>query len=396
MKILLLAPHPFFSERGTPIAVRLAVEALCAMGHQVDLLTYHEGQDIEITGMRLVRISAPPGIRNIPIGFSVKKLVCDLWMAIAAYRLIFRNHYDVVHSVEESVFIALAARPFGKFRVVYDMDSLMADQIAEKWPKAGPIIPMLRWIERQAMSRADLVLPVCEAIAARARAATDPRLVHLLPDVAFPPPDNLANAEDLRTHCKLPGPLALYVGNLEGYQGVGLAMEALAAVPEAKRCNLIVIGGTPTTIDEHKKMAAAFGLHDNVIFLGQRPIALLGSYLRQADILCSPRLKGVNTPMKIYSYMAAGRAILATDIVSHTQVLNDECALLTAPTAAAMADGFMRLAGDETLRSRLGSAAATRATKEYGLDAFRARLQRAYADLAARSCAKANPARESW
>jgi len=396
MKILLLAPHPFFSERGTPIAVRLAVDALCAMGHQVDLLTYHEGQDIAITGMRLVRISAPPCIRNIPIGFSVKKLVCDLWMAIAAYRLIFRNHYDVVHSVEESVFIALAARPFGKFRVVYDMDSLMADQIAEKWPKAGPIIPMLRWIERQAMSRADLVLPVCEAIAARARAATDPRLVHLLPDVAFPPPDNLANAEDLRTHCKLPGPLALYVGNLEGYQGVGLAMEALAAVPEAKRCNLIVIGGTPTMIDEHKKMAAAFGLHDNVIFLGQRPIALLGSYLRQADILCSPRLKGVNTPMKIYSYMAAGRAILATDIVSHTQVLNDECALLTAPTAAAMADGFMRLAGDETLRSRLGSAAATRATKEYGLDAFRARLQRAYADLAARSCAKANPARESW
>jgi len=396
MKILLLAPHPFFSERGTPIAVRLAVDALCAMGHQVDLLTYHEGQDIEITGMRLVRISAPPCIRNIPIGFSVKKLVCDLWMAIAAYRLIFRNHYDVVHSVEESVFIALAARPFGKFRVVYDMDSLMADQIAEKWPKAGPIIPMLRWIERQAMSRADLVLPVCEAIAARARAATDPRLVHLLPDVAFPPPDNLANAEDLRTHCKLPAPLALYVGNLEGYQGVGLAMEALAAVPEAKRCNLIVIGGTPTMIDEHKKMAAAFGLHDNVIFLGQRPIALLGSYLRQADILCSPRLKGVNTPMKIYSYMAAGRAILATDIVSHTQVLNDECALLTAPTAAAMADGFMRLAGDETLRSRLGSAAATRATKEYGLDAFRARLQRAYADLAARSCAKANPARESW
>jgi len=396
MKILLLAPHPFFSERGTPIAVRLAVEALCAMGHQVDLLTYHEGQDIEITGMRLVRISAPPGIRNIPIGFSVKKLVCDLWMAIAAYRLIFRNYYDVVHSVEESVFIALAARPFGKFRVVYDMDSLMADQIAEKWPKAGPIIPMLRWIERQAMSRADLVLPVCEAIAARARAATNPRLVHLLPDVAFPPPDNLANAEDLRTHCKLPGPLALYVGNLEGYQGVGLAMEALAAVPGAKRCNLIVIGGTPTMIDEHKKMAAAFGLHDNVIFLGQRPIALLGSYLRQADILCSPRLKGVNTPMKIYSYMAAGRAILATDIVSHTQVLNDECALLTAPTAAAMADGFMRLAGDETLRSRLGSAAATRATKEYGLDAFRARLQRAYADLAARSCAKANPARESW
>ena len=383
MKILLLAPHPFFSERGTPIAVRLAVEALCAMGHQVDLLTYHEGEDIEVAGMRLLRISAPPGVRNVPIGFSVKKLVCDLWLAIAAFRLMFRNRYDVVHGVEESVFIALAARPFGKFRVVYDMDSLMADQIAEKWPKAGPVIPMLRWIERQAMSRADLVLPVCEAIAESARAATNPARVHLLPDVAFSPPDKLADAEDLRAHCKLPRPLALYVGNLEGYQGVGLAMEALAAVPEAQRCNLVVIGGTPAMIDQHKKMAAALDLRDNVIFLGHRPIALLGSYLRQADILCSPRLKGVNTPMKIYSYMAAGRAILATDILSHTQVLNDECALLTAPTAAAMAEGFMRLSEDETLRDRLGEAAARRAIEEYGLDAFRARLRSAYAGLAA-------------
>jgi len=383
MKILLLAPHPFFSERGTPIAVRLAVEALCAMGHQVDLLTYHEGEDIEVAGMRLLRISAPPGVRNVPIGFSVKKLVCDLWLAIAAFRLMFRNRYDVVHGVEESVFIALAARPFGKFRVVYDMDSLMADQIAEKWPKAGPVIPMLRWIERQAMSRADLVLPVCEAIAESARAATNPARVHLLPDVAFSPPDKLADAEDLRAHCRLPRPLALYVGNLEGYQGVGLAMEALAAVPEAQRCNLVVIGGTPAMIDQHKKMAAALDLRDNVIFLGHRPIALLGSYLRQADILCSPRLKGVNTPMKIYSYMAAGRAILATDILSHTQVLNDECALLTAPTAAAMAEGFMRLSEDETLRNRLGEAAARRAIEEYGLDAFRARLRRAYAGLAA-------------
>ena len=383
MKILLLAPHPFFSERGTPIAVRLAVEALCAMGHQVDLLTYHEGEDIEVAGMRLLRISAPPGVRNVPIGFSVKKLVCDLWLAIAAFRLMFRDRYDVVHGVEESVFIALAARPFGKFRVVYDMDSLMADQIAEKWPKAGPVIPMLRWIERQAMSRADLVLPVCEAIAESARAATNPARVHLLPDVAFSPPDKLADAEDLRAHCRLPRPLALYVGNLEGYQGVGLAMEALAAVPEAQRCNLVVIGGTPAMIDQHKKMAAALDLRDNVIFLGHRPIALLGSYLRQADILCSPRLKGVNTPMKIYSYMAAGRAILATDILSHTQVLNDECALLTAPTAAAMAEGFMRLSEDETLRDRLGEAAARRAIEEYGLDAFRARLRSAYAGLAA-------------
>jgi glycosyltransferase involved in cell wall biosynthesis len=381
MKILFLAPHPFFTERGTPIAVRLAVEALARQGHQIDLLTYHEGETIEVPGMRLLRIAKPPGIRNVPIGFSLKKLVCDIWLAVAAYRLLFRHRYDVVHGVEESVFIALSARPFTKFRLVYDMDSLMADQIAEKWPKAGPLLPILRWFERFAMRRSDLVLPVCEAIAVRAREATDPARVHLLPDVAFAPPEHPTAAEDLRTHCSSPAPLALYVGNLEGYQGVGLLLDTMELVPADKRCNLIIIGGTPAMVDAHRTMAADKGLGDHVHFLGQRPIDYLGDYLRQADILCSPRLKGVNTPMKIYSYMAAGKAILATDIASHSQVLDDSCAMLVEPTASAMASGLQRLIEDAGLRSSLGAASARRAGDQYGLDAFERRIGKAYATL---------------
>ena len=383
MKILFLAPHPFFAERGTPIAVRLAIEALSRQGHSIDLLTYHEGQDIEVPGVRLLRISGPPGARNVPIGFSIKKLICDVWLAVAAYRLIFRNRYDVVHGVEESVFIALAARPFRKFRLVYDMDSLMSDQIAEKWPKAGLLLPVLYWFEKLAMRRADLVLPVCEAIAVRAREATAPAKVHLLPDVAFAASETSSGVEDLRAHCSSPAPLALYVGNLEHYQGVGLLLDAMEKLPAAERCNLVVIGGTPTMVEDHRRMAVEKGLDGNIRFLGHRPIDNLGNYLRQADILCSPRLKGVNTPMKIYSYMAAGKAILATDIASHTQVLDDACAMLVAPDAQAMADGLGRLIGDAGLRDRLGAASARRAGEEYSLAAFEGRITRAYATLAA-------------
>ena len=299
MKILFLAPHPFFAERGTPIAVRLAIEALSRQGHSIDLLTYHEGQNIEVPGVRLLRIARPPGASNVPIGFSVKKLICDAWLAAAAYRLMLRNRYDVVHGVEESVFIALPARLFGKFRLIYDMDSLMSDQIAEKWPKAGLLLPILYWFEKLAMRRADLVLPVCEAIAVRVREATNPAKVHLLPDVAFAASETATGAEDLRALCNSPAPMALYVGNLEGYQGVGLLLDAMAKLPPAERCNLIVIGGTPAMVEDHKRIAADQGLSDIVHFLGHRSIENLGNYLRQADILCSPRLKGMNTPMKI-------------------------------------------------------------------------------------------------
>jgi hypothetical protein len=48
VKILVLAPHPFFQARGTPLAVRRVLEFLSSRGHQIDLLTFHEGENVEI------------------------------------------------------------------------------------------------------------------------------------------------------------------------------------------------------------------------------------------------------------------------------------------------------------------------------------------------------------
>lgn len=377
MKILFLAPQPFYTERGTPIAVRLAVSSLCRAGHQVDLLTYPEGEDIPIPGMRLFRAGRPPGVKRIPIGFSIKKLLCDAWLMIAAFRMLRDGRYDVVHAVEESVFIALLARLFWRFKLVYDMDSLMADQIAEKWPKIELLLPFLRWFEHQAMHRSDLVLAVCPLIAERARISQDAERVHLTPDVAFTP-NTTMEVENLRAHCPQPGPMALYVGNLESYQGIDLLLQALATMDPAQRCNLLIIGGTDASIKNYVAQAASAGLADWVRFLGQRPLGALPAYLEQADILCSPRLKGVNTPMKIYSYMLANRAILATDIASHSQVLDATCAMLTAPHPGAMAEGWLRLLTSQQLRTELGKTAAHRAGTLYCEQAFDQRLQTAY------------------
>jgi glycosyltransferase involved in cell wall biosynthesis len=108
---------------------------------------------------------------------------------------------------------------------------------------------------------------------------------------------------------------------------------------------------------------------------------VLTSYLTQADILCSPRLKGVNTPMKIYSYMGSGRAILATDILSHTQVLDDSTALLVPPTSKGIARGIQTLLHDPDHRARIGRNAASRARSTYSISVFRRRLEEAYACL---------------
>jgi hypothetical protein len=152
----------------------------------------------------------------------------------------------------------------------------------------------------------------------------------------------------------------------------------MAAMEPAQRCNLLVIGGTDASVQDYVVKTKAAGLEDWVRFLGQRPLGALPAYLEQADILCSPRLKGVNTPMKIYSYMLAGRAILATDIASHRQVLDTTCAMLTAPRPDAMAEGWLRLLASQQLRSELGMTAAHRAGTLYCEQAFDQRLKNAY------------------
>src|SRR5215510_13735947 len=106
MKVLLLAPHPFYQDRGTPIAVSLVLKALSQRAAQVDVVTYHEGRDIYYDRVTVHRIPKLPFIHEIRPGFSWKKVLCDVVLLGKAILLVSKNKYHVVHAVEESVYIA--------------------------------------------------------------------------------------------------------------------------------------------------------------------------------------------------------------------------------------------------------------------------------------------------
>lgn len=382
MDILFIAPQPFYQERGTPIAIRFALATLCKAGHRVDLLTYHEGEDVKMQGLRILRIPKPPLVSNVPIGPSWKKLVCDLYLSARIPACLAAKRYDVIHAVEEAIFPALLANLVARKRLVYDMDSSMADQLMERWPQMRLFRPVLDGFERLAVRRSSLVLPVCQALADKAAQHAPGKPVHILHDIAFEPePEAAHRAEDLRRSLGLRGLMALYVGNLERYQGMGPMLEGFAMLGPDERIDLVVIGGNGAEIESHRALAHRLGVADRAHFIGPRPLALLPHYLTQADILLSPRLKGQNTPMKIYAYLLAGRAILASNIGSHTQVLDDSCALLAEPKPPALAEGLKRLARDPDLRARLGRAAAALARERYSHAEFERRLMAAYAVL---------------
>ena len=185
--------------------------------------------------------------------------------------------------------------------------------------------------------------------------------------------------DPLREKFSVKGALLMYVGNLESYQGIDLLLESFAiALKEVPTAHLVVIGGAPDDVCAYRLKAGSRRLNHRVHFIGPRPISQLSQYLEQADIVVSPRTQGNNTPMKLYSYLDSGKALLATNLTTHTQVLNERIACIAEPRAAAFAAGMVQLIANPLLRQKLGVAAQQYIAREHTYEAFSQKLTGLY------------------
>jgi glycosyltransferase involved in cell wall biosynthesis len=389
VKILVLAPHPFFQARGTPLAVRTVVEFLGARGHEVDILTYHEGDDVAIPNCRIHRIPRIPGVRNVRPGFSLMKVLCDTVMFVECLRMVRRKHYDLIHAVEESAFIAAAARELTGVPYIYDMDSSLAEQMVEAYPRLHFALPVMRYCESVAVRRSLGVLTVCAALEDLALGHDPGKPVGRVEDSTLLPANSPTDGDRnglVLEAVRRQGPVAMYVGNLERYQGIDLLLQGfrytLRRVPSA---SLVIVGGREEDIRRYLEIAESIGILQRVHFLGPRPVTQLPALLRQADVLVSPRLKGLNTPMKIYSYLDSGTAVLATRLRTHTQVLDDRTAYLVEPEPEPLGVGLAELLSNRTLRQRLAAHAKEYVREEFTPDAARRKLGAFYDAMEARA-----------
>jgi glycosyltransferase involved in cell wall biosynthesis len=174
----------------------------------------------------------------------------------------------------------------------------------------------------------------------------------------------------------------LYTGTFEAYQGLdllfGAAIDVIRARPDAR---FLLAGGRRDQLRGARRELTRLGLERHVILAGERPAAEIPSLLDAADVLVSPRSRGTNTPLKIYQYLRSGRAIVATRLLTHTQVLNDDIAILTGATPAEFAAGIVRALADPANAARIGARAAELAATKYSYDAYLARTREAIGRL---------------
>lgn len=377
MKILFLSPQPFYQDRGTPIAVRMILEILSARGEHVDLLTYPEGTDVQYPNLAIYRIRSWPLMRHIQPGFSFKKMICDFFIFFKALRLAQKNHYDVVHAVEESVFIALALKWLLKIPYIYDVDSSLPQQMIEAYRFLKPLKPLLIFFERLTVKNAEALAVVCEALE-KELLKHGPRKTFLLQDTSKPQ-TAIPQTPKIRAELGLKGIVIMYAGNLAPYQGIDLLLESFAlALTQSPAADLVMIGGDPSDIQKYQGKSSQLGIQSKVHLIGPKPVEHLMTYLTQADILVSPRLKGVNTPMKLYTYLKSGKPILATDLLTHRQILDQHTALLCAPDPSSFSQGMLNLMKDEILRGALGQAGEKLFQEKYSYEAFSKKLNEFY------------------
>lgn len=165
-------------------------------------------------------------------------------------------------------------------------------------------------------------------------------------------------------------PIALYTGHFYDWKGAHIFAEAAVLLPEV---NCIFIGGTEA---DQQKFRNLYHSSSNVIIFGRRPYREIADYLRSADVLVHPN-PGVSrekrlshfaiydtSPIKLFEYLASGTPIVATDLPSAREVLNQQNSFLVKPNdPKALAEGIKRALAEPALSRQLAERARDKAAR---------------------------------
>ncbi len=349
LSILMVAPQPFFSARGTPFSVLHRIRALIELGHTVDLVTYGYGEDIEMEGLRILRTSKLPFIGKVKLGPSIPKIFLDILLYNLTRQALREKRYDVLHSHEEAAFFAVGlCRKYG-IPHLYDMHSSLPLQLSNfKSFNLAIFRKSFEWLERRVLSTCDGVITICDDLAQ----IVEPDY----PDVPHMMIENIGEDRKVFTRAQRDwagelamgdGPVLLYTGTFEAYQGIDLFLDAMPKVLEVHPDAVaLLVGGNPAQVEAARVQAAKLGIAASTRFTGTVHPSNIPALTDLCTAIVSPRSRGTNTPLKIYNYMRTGKPLIATDRLTHTQTLTSETACLVSADPAGFAGGIKKVLGD--------------------------------------------------
>lgn len=364
----MIAPTPFFADRGCHVRILGEIRALQDAGCEVVLCTYHNGRDVE--GVRTVRIPEVPWYDKLEAGPSNHKYYLDLLLAGAALREGLRFRPDVIHGhLHEGAFIGRFVSAALRRPLIFDYQGSLTDELAshDYAEREGLLLRAMGGLERWIDAGADRVVPSTTRAGATLRERLGAEAVVDVTDGVdteeFAPLAADCRAE-VRRGYGLPedGVLAVYVGVLAPYQGIDLLLEHLGpALKRAPELHVAIVG-YPEEV--YRERAAEAGLSDRVTFTGRVPFEETPLLTAAADIALTPKISESEGNLKIYNYLACGLPVVAFDNPVNRQILEDIGVYAPHGDGEAFCRELSDLARDPERRGRLGEAGRRRAVEQ--------------------------------
>jgi glycosyltransferase involved in cell wall biosynthesis len=377
VRILYFADIRFPLERANGIQTMETCYALAERGHQVDLVVrpdthtpardpfaYYDRPRLQ----RMVIERAPLTGGALPA--SARRVG---YLAYAAGRAFGSGRADVVITRDATVawlLLQLPARP----PIVYeshgygpDVAAALPSMLSTAARPSGAKLARMARREALIWSKADGYITITAGLATEltARLGARPRLAVIADGARVTDPSFRGPESPNSRVPDPPGPRVdvAYAGHLYAWKGVDLLIEAVAQVPSVRA---LIVGGHEQEPDlaRLRALATRLGVQDRVTFTGLVAPSAVAPLLARAEILALPNPPSAisthaTSPLKLFEYMAADRAILASDLPSIREVLrHDVNAWLVVPgDAPAIAAGLTTLLRDPERRQRLAHAA---------------------------------------
>ena len=391
MRVLMLAPTPFFGDRGCHVRILEQVRALRRHDVEVLVVTYHVGRDVP--EVRTVRTARLPWVRRLPVGFSIHKPGLDLLLLIAAARAARRFRPDVIHGhLHEGAALAVAlGRLLGR-PVVADLQGSLTGELIDHGtiPARGPLPTLARAIERASVRGPARLLASSAAFADELvdRWGGGDRVVALPDGVdteVFRPGLSI---EDLRQALRLTGRrVVVYLGVLTSYQGVDDLIAAWPAVAIAVPDAHLLLMGHPNEAG-YRDIVARAGLDGSVTVTGRIDYGEAPRYLALGEVAVSAKRSATEANGKLLNYMAAGLPTVAYDGPVAREILGEAGVFVPLGDTAALAETCVSLLEDAGERKWRGEALRERSVAAFSWSALAGRLVNIYRDVQSRPARK--------
>lgn len=374
LDVLLVRPTPTIGvmEAGESAHIRGVLDGLNELGHRTRVLSNDNLPAISRAGHELEVRRPGTFFNSMPLAFEVWQ---NLRFTLALWRATRRATPDLIyqrHSRNSWAGVAVSRLTRIPLLLEWNGSEVWATR---HWAPVSGWSWIVSVFERVNRRGADRIVVVSQALAsaltaegvAAARIVVNPNGVD---PARFHPG---AGGAAIRERYGFGDRLVIgFVGSFNHYQGTEMLMRAAPAVCAEADASFLMVG-YGETLPAAVAAAEAGGVADRVVFTDRVPVDDVPAYVDASDVAVAPMVPNpdgsdfFNSPVKIFEYMAAGKAIVASRLGQISEIIEDGVTgLLVEPDSPkALSDAIVRLAKDPGLRERLGKAALEAAVEKH-------------------------------